>query len=58
MGRQNFENNSSKKNTRVSKRSKIIIGISALIMLVGSAYLLIRLATFAGVGVGFSLPFG
>lgn len=41
--------------TEVPQHAKTLIIISALVMLVGSGYLLIRLATLIGVGIGLSL---
>jgi len=46
----------SEEHSEMPQHAKTLIIISALIMLVGSAYLLILLATYAGVGIG--LPIG
>ena len=48
----------SEEHIEVPHHAKTLIIISALIMVVGSAYLLIRLATFAGVGVGIGFLIG
>jgi len=49
------EDNSNKQTTQMPIYAKTIIVISALIMIAGSVFLWILLATFTGVGIGLSL---